>query len=57
MNTDAAIHGSAGIGNFGGVDATLRPWHGWPCSVRLTPPPLATLVLAFDRGAGPADRA
>lgn len=57
MNTDAAIYGGAGIGNFGGVDATPRPWHGRPCSVRLTLPPLATLVLAFARGAEPADRA
>ncbi len=51
LNSDAAIYGGAGWGNLGGVEAAARPSHGQPCSLALTLPPLATVVLREpDRG-------
>ena len=46
LNTDAAEYGGSGIGNLGRVVAEPVPMHGEPCSVRLTLPPLAALILA-----------
>ena len=51
LNTDAAIYGGSDLGNFGGVEATATEWHGRPCSVTLTLPPLAVLFLKWN---GPA---
>jgi 1,4-alpha-glucan branching enzyme len=48
LNSDAADYGGSGWGNLGGVDAQTIPWHGRPCSVSLTLPPLSTLVLQLD---------
>ena len=48
MNTDAGGYGGSGIGNLGGVEATEARWHGRPFTLRLTLPPLATLVLGAD---------
>ncbi|MBI4183530.1 MAG: 1,4-alpha-glucan branching protein GlgB [Proteobacteria bacterium] len=45
LNTDATEYGGSGVGNLGGVEAEAVPWHGQPCSLVLTLPPLATLVL------------
>ncbi|MEO1089580.1 MAG: 1,4-alpha-glucan branching protein GlgB [Pseudomonadota bacterium] len=45
INTDATQYGGSGIGNAGWVEAEDVPWHGRPCSLRLSLPPLATLVL------------
>ena len=45
LNTDAALYGGGNVGNGGGVMADAVPQHGHPFSVRLTLPPLATLVL------------
>jgi len=45
LNSDSAIYGGSNMGNAGGVEATVRPWHGLPCSVELTIPPLATVYL------------
>ncbi len=45
LNTDAALYGGSNVGNAGGVMAEAIPQHGHPCSVLLTIPPLATLVL------------
>jgi 1,4-alpha-glucan branching enzyme len=45
LNTDAEVYGGSNIGNAGLVEATPTPLHGRPASVRLTLPPLATLVL------------
>ena len=45
FNTDATEYGGSGVGNLGGVIASLEPWHGKPASVELTLPPLAALWL------------
>ena len=45
VNTDAQVYGGSGLGNGGTVLAEDRPAHGMPCSVVLTLPPLATLLL------------
>jgi 1,4-alpha-glucan branching enzyme len=50
LNTDAADYGGSGIGNGGWVEATGTPLHGRQFSVRLTLPPLATIVLTPDSG-------
>jgi 1,4-alpha-glucan branching enzyme len=49
LNTDAALYGGSDLGNGGGVWAEPIPWQGQPCSVVLTLPPLATLVLKPGR--------
>jgi len=50
LNTDAAAYGGSNMGNGGGVAAEETPWHGRPCSLSLTLPPLATLI--FERAQG-----
>jgi 1,4-alpha-glucan branching enzyme len=45
INTDSAFYGGSNVGNGGGVWAEAEPWHGRPCSVDLTLPPLSTLIL------------
>jgi 1,4-alpha-glucan branching enzyme len=45
INTDASAYGGANIGNGGILHAEATPMHGRPASLRLTLPPLATLVL------------
>ena len=45
LNTDAADYGGSNIGNAGRVEAVETPLHGRPASLRLTLPPLATIVL------------
>jgi len=45
LNTDAAVYGGGNVGNAGAADSTAVPVHGRPASLRLTLPPLATLVL------------
>jgi len=45
LNTDAATYGGANIGNAGRVETEAVPMHGRQQSLRLTLPPLATLVL------------
>ena len=45
LNTDAARYGGSNVGNGGHVEAHATPWHGRPFSLRLTLPPLATLIL------------
>ena len=45
LNSDARVYGGSGLGNFGGVQAEEQGLHGMPCSVLLTLPPLATIVL------------
>jgi 1,4-alpha-glucan branching enzyme len=41
LNTDAREYGGSGHGNHGGLEAVPVPWHGRPCSLNLTLPPLA----------------
>ena len=46
LNTDAACYGGSNVGNQGTLQAEDAAWHGRAASLRLTLPPLATLVLA-----------
>ncbi|MCC5969185.1 MAG: 1,4-alpha-glucan branching protein GlgB [Pararhodobacter sp.] len=46
LNTDAECYGGSNVGNQGLLNAEDTPWHARPASLRLTLPPLATLVLA-----------
>jgi len=45
-NSDAALYGGSGLGNWGGAEATPIPEHGHYHSLTLTLPPLALLVLS-----------
>ncbi|TVQ34725.1 MAG: 1,4-alpha-glucan branching protein GlgB [Geminicoccaceae bacterium] len=45
LNTDHASFGGSGVSNGGLVHSEDVPWHGRQQSLRLTLPPLATLVL------------
>ncbi|MFC0201976.1 1,4-alpha-glucan branching protein GlgB [Paracoccus rhizosphaerae] len=51
LNSDDARYGGSNLGNHGLVQADDEPWHGRDQSLRLTLPPLATIVLAPDQGA------
>ncbi|WP_425493235.1 1,4-alpha-glucan branching protein GlgB [Microvirga zambiensis] len=55
VNTDAALYGGGNLGNLGGVKAERTPSHGRPCSLALTIPPLATLILVRDNEASGAN--
>ncbi len=48
LNTDAEAYGGSGMGNLGAVTAEPVPAHGYPASVTLTLPPLATLFLLHE---------
>ena len=48
MNTDAEIYGGSGIDNAT-IAAQEQGCHGKPYSLRLTVPPLATIILAANR--------
>jgi 1,4-alpha-glucan branching enzyme len=45
LNTDAQLYGGSNLGNYGGVAAEEFSSHGRPYSLRLTLPPLATVIL------------
>jgi len=45
LNSDAAIYGGSGVGNYGGRDADDVPAHGRPHSLWLTLPPLGAVFL------------
>jgi len=47
INSDSALYGGSNVGNHGGVDAEPEACNGRPFSVRLTLPPLATLVFEW----------
>ncbi len=55
MNSDAAEYGGSGIGNMGGVLASETSYHGFPCSVELTLPPLAFNVFLLEETEAPED--
>lgn len=50
LNTDAELYGGSNTGNLGEVVANEQPWHGQPCFLVLTLPPLATVILTLDNG-------
>jgi 1,4-alpha-glucan branching enzyme len=45
INSDSSIYGGSNMGMEGGIHADLLPWHGQPCSLNLTLPPLGMLVF------------
>ena len=45
LNSDAAVYGGSGQGNFGGLLATPLPIHGRPFSLNMTLPPLGIEVF------------
>ncbi|MDP8920725.1 MAG: alpha amylase C-terminal domain-containing protein, partial [Pseudomonadota bacterium] len=51
INTDAALYAGSNVGNMGGVTAEKTASHGRPCSLTLTIPPLATLILVLEQNA------
>ncbi|MBI1395055.1 MAG: 1,4-alpha-glucan branching protein GlgB [Betaproteobacteria bacterium] len=50
LNSDAAIYGGSGLGNFGQVEAAPVAAHGHFHSLSLTLPPLSVLYLSPDDG-------
>jgi 1,4-alpha-glucan branching enzyme len=48
LNTDASHYAGSNVGNRGGVQSEGVESHGLPCSVCLTLPPLATLILVLE---------
>jgi 1,4-alpha-glucan branching enzyme len=46
LNSDAALYGGSGMGNFGGAAAAPVPAHGRFHSLSITLPPLAAIFLA-----------
>jgi len=45
INSDSQVYGGSNVANAGYVQVERIPAHGFPCSLRLTIPPLAGLVL------------
>jgi 1,4-alpha-glucan branching enzyme len=45
LNSDATVYGGSGMGNRGGLHAAALPWHGQPCSLLLTLPPLSVVFF------------
>jgi 1,4-alpha-glucan branching enzyme len=49
LNSDSAFYGGSNLGNGGGAQAAPVPAHGHPCSLELTLPPLATVLLRSEQ--------
>ncbi|WP_156040578.1 1,4-alpha-glucan branching protein GlgB [Chondromyces apiculatus] len=49
VNTDGAVYGGSGVGNYGRVEAEAVPSHGFAQSLVLTLPPLGALFLVPER--------
>ncbi|MGH7904157.1 MAG: 1,4-alpha-glucan branching protein GlgB [Candidatus Dormibacteraceae bacterium] len=49
LNSDAEPYGGSGHGNLGGREAHDIAWHGQPCSLELTLPPLGAVFLKGPR--------
>ncbi len=45
INTDASVYGGSGLGNLGGKHSELFSYHGRPCSLLLSLPPMSVLIL------------
>ncbi len=45
INSDSEKYWGSNLGNFGGVFADNVPWHGKPYSIKITVPPLATVIF------------
>jgi len=48
LNTDAAVYGGGGLGNFGAVQAVAEPWGGQPASAHVMAPPLGAVYFLFE---------
>ena len=49
LNSNSELYGGDNLGNGGGLMADPIPWHGRPCSLCLTIPPLSGVVLKPQR--------
>ena len=49
LNSDAAVYGGGGMGNFGAVETSSTPLHGRPHSLSLTLPPLSVIAFRAPR--------
>jgi 1,4-alpha-glucan branching enzyme len=47
LNSDAEEYGGSGHGNMGGCETSPIPYHGRPCSINLTLPPLGAVFLKY----------
>jgi 1,4-alpha-glucan branching enzyme len=56
INTDAKVYGGSGMGNLGVVAVEDVPAHGFPQSIVLTLPPLATLWLVPEESEDPPEQ-
>jgi 1,4-alpha-glucan branching enzyme len=45
LNSDAAEYWGSNVGNLGGFFSDPLPWHGRPCSLKLTLPPLSVSIF------------
>jgi 1,4-alpha-glucan branching enzyme len=54
LNSDAAVYGGSGMGNFGAVEADAIPKHGRGWSLNLTLPPLAVMAFRAPAARPPA---
>src|SRR6185312_11990582 len=52
FNSDALEYGGSGLGNAGMVEAEAHAMHGHAHALRLTLPPLATVIFTPDQGSG-----
>jgi len=50
LNSDALDYGGGGVGNLGGAEANPVPFHGLPCSLNITLPPLGALFFKCEGG-------
>jgi 1,4-alpha-glucan branching enzyme len=48
LNSDSEHYGGSNLGNLGGVEAVVEPFHGQPASVSLSLPPLSGLILVRE---------
>ena len=49
LNSDSSAYGGSNMGNQGGVTSKAEEWAGWPCTINVTLPPLAVIVLKPQR--------
>jgi 1,4-alpha-glucan branching enzyme len=45
LNSDSRLYGGSDMGNSGGLHSDEIPWHGRPCSILVTLPPLSMVVF------------
>ncbi len=50
LNSDSEFYFGSNVGNSGALAAEPTPWQSQPCSVTMTLPPLAVVVLKPERG-------